>query len=88
MPFYAAGGLLYRGLFENRENDHTAFGVFYGRFSDHLPGRGSELVLELNYGIQLTPWLYLTPDLQYVVNPGGTTVPDAWVIGIESGITF
>lgn len=88
MPFYAAGGLLYRGLFENRENDHTAFGVHYGKFSDHLPGRGSELVLEFNYGIQLTPWFYLTPDLQYVVNPGGATVPDAWVIGIESGITF
>jgi len=88
MPVYVAGGLLYHGLFKGRPNDRTGIGVFYGRFSDHLPERGSETVIELNHMFQPTPYFYLAPDLQFVINPGGTEIPDALVLGFETGFTF
>ncbi len=88
MPVYVAGGLLYRGLFKGRPNDRTGLGVFYGRFSDHVEERRSETVIELNHVFQPTPYFYLTPDLQYVINPDGTDIPDALVFGFEAGFTF
>jgi hypothetical protein len=68
--------------------DRTGLGVFYGRFSDHFEERGSETVIELNHVFPPTPFLYLTPDLQYVINPSGTDIPDAFVLGFEAGFTF
>ncbi len=75
------------------------FGVVYGDFSSELrrsqrdlrstgatdqPVQDYELVLELGYVAQLTPWLTLQPDVQYVVNPGaGHTHHDALVIGAQ-----
>ena len=35
------------------------------------PVRGSETFVELTYQYQVTPWLQVQPDLQYVFNPGG-----------------
>ena len=48
-----------------------------------------ENVVELDYGIQLAPWLKLRPNLQYVIHPGGTgNIPNALVIGLFSCVTF
>jgi porin len=48
-----------------------------------------EWVLELGYVAHITPWLYITPDIQWVINPGGTgDIPNALVIGWELGVTF
>jgi porin len=88
MPLYLAGGLLYRGLFTYRDNDIAGAAVYYGRASDRFPDRSDEVVIETNYTVHPTAWLYLTPDLQYVINPGGTDIPDAFVFGVEIGITF
>lgn len=47
-------------------------------------------MLELNYGIQLSPAARLTPQLQYIVNPDQTRfpfrprpIPDAFVLGAK-----
>ena len=49
----------------------------------------SETVVEWNYHIQLTPWLYLRPDMQYVIKPNGfSSIDDAFVIGFEFGARF
>jgi carbohydrate-selective porin OprB len=46
-------------------------------------------VLEVNHRFRLAPWLYVTPDLQYVFRPnGGDDEPDAAVVGGEIGIDF
>ena len=46
-------------------------------------------MLELNYRVQLTPWLYLTPDFQYDVHPNGSThIGDAAVLAGELSVTF
>ncbi|NPC68126.1 carbohydrate porin, partial [Komagataeibacter sp. AV436] len=36
-----------------------------------LPGQGTEYHLELTYQAQVTPWMVVQPDFQYVLNPSG-----------------
>jgi porin len=54
-------------------------------------------VLEATYLFQLTPWLQVQPDFQYVFNPGGglpslgapgKRVGDAAVLGLRTTVTF
>jgi porin len=62
-----------------------------------VPVRGAETFVELTYQVQLTPWLQLQPDLQYVFNPGagvanpgspGARIGDEFVAGLRANITF
>ena len=47
------------------------------------------MVLELGHRFQITPSSYIQPDIQYIVNPGGTgDISDAVVIGAQFGVTF
>jgi len=80
--------------------DRDVLGLFglYGRFSPDLrrsqvargdPGMEHEAVLELNYEYDVTPWLYLQPDIQGVLRPSGTgLVRDALVLAMQVGVTF
>jgi porin len=103
MPFFANGGLVYRGLFASRPHDTAAFGVAYGAFSSQLArsqrdarsaGSGAgiqkyEVALELTYIVQATRWLQVQPDLQYIVNPGGTgKIPNALVLGFQLALAL
>ncbi|HEX5080239.1 MAG TPA: carbohydrate porin [Geminicoccaceae bacterium] len=89
IPFSAAGGLVYRGLPPGRDDDLSALAVYHGRFSDELEGQNAETVIEANHRFQLTPWLYMTPDFQYVIRPDGRSdIDDAVVFGGEIGIAF
>jgi porin len=48
-----------------------------------------ESIAEIDYNIQIAPWLSIRPNLQYVINPGGTgKIPNAFVIGLHAGVTF
>lgn len=39
--------------------------------------------------VQIAPWLSVRPNFQYVINPGGTgKIPNAFVIGLHTGVTF
>lgn len=50
---------------------------------------GAEMVLEFTYQVRLTNWLIVQPDLQYIINPGGTTdFENALVIGARAAVTF
>ncbi|HAB17887.1 MAG TPA: carbohydrate porin [Verrucomicrobiota bacterium] len=93
-PFYINGGLVYQGILGGRPNDFLAFGYNWGGTSSAWqqqqavlgqlsPAR--EVVLELNYRIAVTPFLYVQPDLQWVINPA---IPDALVIGAQLSATF
>ena len=43
-----------------------------------------EIILESTLDVPLAKWLDLQPDVQYIVDPGGTaTARNAWVIGIR-----
>ena len=89
VPFSAAGGLVYAGLLPGRDDDLTALAVYYGAFSDRLRDQSAETVIEANHRFQLAPWLYVTPDFQYVIRPDGRSdIDDAAVLGGEIGIDF
>ena len=87
--YQLTGGLMYQGLPPNRDHDVTAFCVIVGHFSDKLSGQGIETILEINHRVQAGPWLYITPDIQYVINPNGEDgIRDALVLGLEISATF
>lgn len=98
VPFQVNVGLNHKGLFPGRDRDHTMLHFIYGDISrDYArsvrrPGghlAESEKVLEVAHRFQLTPWSYFQPDIQYVIDPGGTgDIPDAVVIGAQMGFTF
>lgn len=46
------------------------------------------IVLEATYQIMLTPWLSLQPDIQYVIHPSGTNIPNALVLGARTAMSF
>lgn len=52
-----------------------------------------QVMMELNYGIQVNPAIRLTPNLQYILDPDQTrfpfyrkTIPDAFVVGAKLSI--
>ena len=98
MPFEVNAGAVYTGLIPGRHDDFTIFGVAYGNFSTSYAGvqeqtgngnRTYELVYELGYRVHLTKFAYIQPDLQWVINPAGTSsTPNALVLGAQMGVVF
>jgi porin len=108
---FIEGGVNWQAPFSGRDADVFALGVTYQgigaaarRFKEMmvLPGasgsplRSNETVLEATYFYQLTPWLSLQPDVQYVINPGaglsngvdGRRLKNSTIIGVRSQIVF
>jgi len=98
LPFQANAGAVYKGLIPTRDEDFTVFGFVYGKFSSDYAGAVSdagggypeyEIVLEAAYRINFSKFAYIQPDLQWVINPGGTgDIPNALVLGAQMGVTF
>jgi len=98
VPFHTSFGAQYVGPFEGRDQDRLIFGTTYGKLSDDYAdeqvalGNGRpdyEWIFELGYRVHLTRFAYIQPDIQYVVQPGGSSdIPDATVIGAQLGVTF
>lgn len=68
-------GVQYQGILPTRDRD--AFGIgFYqtiasDRYREYVDREFSrETALELYYRAQVTPWLAVTPDFQYIADPG------------------
>ncbi len=87
--FWSAG-IQYEGLLSGRDSDVIAFGFGQGFFSDRAADftEDYESVCEVYYRAYLRPWLVLTPDVQYVVNPGGAGAADALVAGVRLQVSF
>lgn len=98
LGFYFDTGLSYKGLIPARNDDTFGVAFAYGQLSNGARqslydegsrGVGAEMVLEVTCQCQLTPWLTLQPDLQYVINPGATQdYGNALVVGARASITF
>ncbi len=86
----AAVGLQRTGLFEGRDDDVVGIGLAWAGFAhDAGFGEDEELALELVWKVQVTPWLVVRPDLQYVVHPGGDpALDDAFVGMLRFDVTF
>jgi porin len=89
MPYFVGGGLSYQGAIPGRDDDIASAGVIYGTFSRYIPRTTAETVIEVNYQISLTSWLSITPDIQYVIRPNGSSaIKNALVLGTQVGIVF
>ena len=86
---YIGGGIRWAGMIPHRDEDAAGVGVFHVRFSDEANlAKDSETVVETFYVIRLLGCLYFQPDLQYIINPGGTTNPDALAVSLRFGISL
>ncbi len=89
LPVFVSGGAVYHGLIRGRSDDTTGLAYYYGKFSNELPAFTGEKVLELDYNWWATPWLTITPDLQYVFNPSGrSSSRNALVPGTQVTVLF
>jgi porin len=95
---YVGGGIVYTGLFPFREQDQLGFAVAAARNgngferaaeNDGMQTKNFETALEWTYRLQLTPWLALQPDIQYVIHPGGIAGRNAAVVaGLRYEVRF
>ena len=88
-------GFTWTGPWPGRDEDAAGVGLVWSRLTPgqaaQLEGnnRGNEFVVEFTYQAQITPWFELQPDLQMVVQPGGSTaIPGALVLGLSATIDF
>jgi len=96
--FYFDSGLSYKGLIPTRDDDTVGIGFGYAQLSngarDSLAADGSnptgaEMVIEFTYQAQITRWLVVQPDLQYIINPGGANdLNNAFVVGGRASVIF
>jgi porin len=91
MSRYVGGGLHYIGPIPKRDKDRAGIAVgsgnFASRLSDVTSQIGDETALEAFYRVQVTPWFYLQPDVQFIMNPSGCYA-NSVAIGLRSVITF
>ena len=112
IDFSLNAGLVLRDPFVYRTDDTLGLGLGYAHVSpsvaDHdqdlalatgafTPRQTGETFIEATYQYQVTPWLQLQPDVQYVFNPGGGVanpnsptqrVKDELVAGVRTNILF
>lgn len=96
--FYFDSGLTYKGLIPTRDDDTLGVGFAYAQLTSGAKdaavnegsvGVRSEMVLEATYQAQITKWLSVQPDLQFIIHPGGTQdLDNALVIGGRLSVTF
>ena len=82
VPNYIGGGMVYKGLLRCRDEDLIGLAFAHAIFSDLLVNQSAETNIELFYKAQLTPYLMIQPDLQYVASPSGM-YRDAFVAGLR-----
>ena len=103
-------GLVLKDPFPYRTDDSLGLGMGFTRVSPDLAGfdgdtalfsgtynprRTSETFVEATYQRQVTPWLQIQPDMQFVFNPGGgvanpqtgtTRIGNELVVGVRANI--
>ncbi len=89
IPYLVGAGLSDEGLFHGRGSDIASAGVISGILSRFIPQSTAETALEINYQITFKRWFSITPDLQYVIRPAGSTaVRNAFLLGAQTTIVF
>ncbi len=96
--FYVESGLVYTGAIPTRDEDQVGIGFVYAQLTNGARrtlelegsrGVGAEMVLEFTYQLNLTKWLYVKPNAQFIINPGGTQdLGNAFVVGARVSVNF
>ena len=83
-----SGGLHWRGPIPGRPDDNTGIAATWAHLSPYAQTPYNyELAIEGFYTAQVTPWLSIQPDLQYIIHPGGT-YQNALVATVQVGLAF
>ena len=95
--YFEIGSGLHRAI-PTRDEDQLGVGFAYAQLTNGARktlelegsrGVGAEMVLEFTYKVILTPWLYIKPDAQFIINPGATQdLNNAFVIGGRVSVNF
>jgi porin len=96
---YLDGGLNFNGFIPGRDHDVLGFAAArswisraynnYNQTVNSAPSSTAETVVETTYRVQICPWWTVQPDLQYIIQPGGsTTSHNALILGCRSSILF
>jgi porin len=85
-------GMQYTGLVDGRDEDVLGLGFAQGFFSDRASmtyPEDYESAFELYYNARLTPWLNISPSIQYISNPGGSDLTgDSVIFGLRAQMLF
>ena len=81
-PYWLNVGLHYKGLIPKRDADRVGVGFRYGVTTPDLALK-DEYSVEFYYHYQILQWMKISPDVQYIWNPGGGDIPNSLVIGFE-----
>ena len=73
VPYSLNASITGTGFIPSRNNDKLSFG--YSQI--WLRNKSPEIVLEINYNFYIRDYLYVKPDLQYIVKPNGN-LPNAF----------
>ncbi|MNZ98935.1 Porin B precursor [compost metagenome] len=74
---------------KNAEASNQAHAAFDYDDPAYLPPQDTEYSAELYYGVHVTNWLTVRPNLQYIRHPGGVNeVDDALIGGIKVQSSF
>lgn len=88
---HVGAGMQWTGPLPGRDRDVLGVMTSYAGLSDK-PGAGfsgdAEWAVELFYKLGLSPHLSLKPDMQYIANPGGVGLDDAWVLTLRLEASF
>jgi porin len=90
--FWSIGGQA-QGLIPTRDDDVLGVGMAQGVLSTKSSREGNtprrETVIEVYYSIPLTGWLTLTPDFQWILDPGAMgDGDDSFVAGLRVQASF
>lgn len=88
------GGIGGRALFFERPQDSFGLGYYFYDYSDHLRDSqdpsadfNNEQGLEVFYNYEVTPWLHITGDVQYI-NPAASSYDNAVIAALRGNIRF
>lgn len=86
-----SGGIGGKGMISGRPNDGFGFGYFYSGIADtritSSLGFGDTQGVEAFYDIAVTPWLHVSPDVQWL-HPSQNDVDDSWIAGVRLFMAF
>lgn len=93
VDLHTGAGVVWNGHLFGRRADSFGLMGTYVHFGDAARAAGTfvddyELAWELFYRLQVTPWLHLRPDLQFIVHPGGAGNSDAFVGTLRVELTL
>lgn len=86
---HVSAGLVTKGTFEGRDSDEAGLMWSFADLSPDSGTSGNESIVELYYGLALAGSVTVTPNFQWVHNPGGDpTLDDAVLIGLSVKLSF